>query len=189
MVFPRYAANPLATGFGRAVRLFAVAVAVAIAGTVTVAGSAYAHQQKAAITQVLFNPRTGNIEVSHRFYLHDAEHAVRLLFADEADIFGSKDTQAAFADYVAATFQMATEAGEALPLQLLGYEIERQFLWVYQEVPAPAELESLVLLHQSLTGIWPDQLNTVNVERSGAVQTVTFTGDSQPGRVTVKRVP
>lgn len=36
-----------------------------------------AHQIKAAITTVLFNQRTENIEVMHRFNLHDAEHAVK----------------------------------------------------------------------------------------------------------------
>ena len=39
-------------------------------------GQAVAHQQKIAITTVLFNPRTENIEIMHRFNLHDAEHAV-----------------------------------------------------------------------------------------------------------------
>ena len=34
---------------------------------------AWAHQDREAITQVLFNPRTGNIEVMHRFLLHDVE--------------------------------------------------------------------------------------------------------------------
>ena len=45
-----------------------------------------AHQQKEAITRVLFNPRTGNIEVMHRFLLHDAEHAVKELVDAKADI-------------------------------------------------------------------------------------------------------
>lgn len=44
-----------------------------------------AHQIKAAITTVLFNPRTENIEVMHRFNLHDAEHAVKALFDKRAD--------------------------------------------------------------------------------------------------------
>ncbi len=43
-------------------------------------GHAAAHQQKIAITTVLFNPRTQNIEIMHRFNLHDAEHAVKALF-------------------------------------------------------------------------------------------------------------
>ncbi|MDG1816469.1 MAG: hypothetical protein P8H22_10245, partial [Glaciecola sp.] len=39
--------------------------------------SVSAHQQKSGLTTVLFNPRTNNIEVMHRVYMHDAEHAVK----------------------------------------------------------------------------------------------------------------
>ena len=48
-----------------------------------------AHQQKESVTRVLFNPRTGNIEVMHRFLLHDAEHATRKLFGGDADLLGN----------------------------------------------------------------------------------------------------
>ena len=30
-----------------------------------------AHEMKSAITKVLFNQRTGNVEIMHRFYVHD----------------------------------------------------------------------------------------------------------------------
>ena len=55
-------------------------------------GQAVAHQQKIAITTVLFNPRTENIEIMHRFNLHDAEHAVKAMFKKTADILDDKDT-------------------------------------------------------------------------------------------------
>ena len=45
-----------------------------------------AHQQKAAETTVLFNKNSGQLEVMHRFYLHDTEHAVQKLFDKSADI-------------------------------------------------------------------------------------------------------
>ncbi len=153
---------------------------------VGMAFGAETHQQRVAITEVLFNPRTGNIEVSHRFFLHDAEHAVRALFTADADIIRSEATQQAFADYVTSTFSIQQADGEPLELTLLGHELERQYFWVYQEVPVPDGLESIILQHQSLIGLWPDQLNTVNVERGGEVQTVTFTGDSQPGVVSLR---
>ena len=54
---------------------------------------AFAHQQKAAETTVLFNKRSGELEVTHRFYLHDTEHAVQALFDKNADILDSEKTQ------------------------------------------------------------------------------------------------
>ena len=34
-----------------------------------------AHQQKAALTTLRYNPRSNEVEIAHRFALHDAEHA------------------------------------------------------------------------------------------------------------------
>lgn len=45
-------------------------------GTVSQAGAVWAHPQKVAITDVFFNPRSGLIEIAHRFSLHDADAAL-----------------------------------------------------------------------------------------------------------------
>mgnify|MGYP000103148218 CR=1 FL=1 len=46
---------------------------------------AVAHQQKTSISKVLFNQRTSNIEIMHRFRVHDAEHAVKHIFGKDAE--------------------------------------------------------------------------------------------------------
>ena len=63
-----------------------------------------AHQQKESYTTVNFNQRTSNIEVVHRFYLHDAEHAINRMLDTKADIINNKQSQAAFAQYVKQNF-------------------------------------------------------------------------------------
>ena len=63
-----------------------------------------AHQMKTAITKLLFNDRSGQLEVMHRFYLHDAEHAVRQLIDSDADMIGDEQTRAQFAQYVQQQF-------------------------------------------------------------------------------------
>lgn len=145
--------------------------------TGALSASVFAHQQKAAITKVLFNQNTGNLEVMHRFFLHDTEHAVQLLFDTKADILNSKETQQQFADYVAARFAIKPMNGPELTLEMVGYEIDRQFFWVYQEVPAPESVEGLSIIHNALRDIWIDQVNTVNIEGRGDLRTATFEGD------------
>ncbi|MCC2616978.1 hypothetical protein LJ739_12065 [Aestuariibacter halophilus] len=135
---------------------------------------AHAHQQKAAITKVLFNPRTDNIEVMHRFYLHDAEHAVKEIFGKQADVLGSAETRQQFADYVAERFFIVTDNGEPLPLSRVGVELDGKFLWVYQETEQLQGLSSLKIRHNALRDIWHSQINTVNIERNGGVKTLTF---------------
>jgi hypothetical protein len=135
---------------------------------------AFAHQQKAAETTVLFNKRSGKLEVSHRFYMHDTEHAVQLLFDKNADIIDSEKTQQQFANYVAKQFLARTLSGEALPLTNVGYEVEGKFFWVYQEMVIPSKLTGVKLFNGALRELWPTQINMVNIEGKGDVRTLYF---------------
>ncbi|MCP5380865.1 MAG: hypothetical protein H6912_00720 [Kordiimonadaceae bacterium] len=136
-----------------------------------------AHRQRAALTKILFNERTGNIEVMHRFYLHDTEHAVKILFDKNADIRNSADTQELFANYVDWRFAIKPLNGPELKLKSVGFEIERIYFWVYQEVKAPENIKGLTIIDNALRDIWTDQINTVNVEGRGDIRTATFSGD------------
>ena len=134
-----------------------------------------AHQQKTAISTVLFNPRTENIEIMHRFRVHDAEHAVKEIFGKDADIIDSKNTQSQFGEYVHQRFNLYTSNQQPLPLKMVGVELEGQFFWVYQETMQPTRLENLTIRHDALRDLWPEQVNTINVEGKGKLQTLTFT--------------
>ena len=136
--------------------------------------TAQAHQIKAAITTVLFNPRTENIEVMHRFNLHDAEHAVKALFDKHADIMDDVKTQKQFAVYVAKHFAILNAAGEPLQLADVGFEVEGKHFWVYQETAEPPVLEGIKIRHDALRDLWPKQVNTLNIEGKGDIKTLTF---------------
>ena len=132
-----------------------------------------AHQQKSAISTVSFNPNTHNIEIMHRFRIHDAEHAVKHIFGKDADIIASTKTQKQFNDYVNKHFSMFTD-GNALKLTSVGYESDGQFFWVYQETTEPPALKNLSIQHNALRDIWESQVNTINIEGKGQLQTMIF---------------
>ena len=155
------------------VSAFAIMAALFVSA-VSYSNVAHAHQIKAAITTVLFNPRTENIEVMHRFNLHDAEHAVKALFDKHADIMDDVDTQQQFADYVAHHFAILNAAGEPLKLADVGFEVEGKHFWVYQETTEPPVLEGIKIRHDALRDLWPKQVNTLNVEGKGDIKTLTF---------------
>lgn len=137
-----------------------------------------AHQQKESITRVLFNPRTGNIEVMHRFLLHDAEHASRELLGESADLIGNPADRDRFEDYVHQRFSLADQDGAPIALTPVGNEIENRFLWIYAEAPVPEGLTALTLSHDALRDLWPDQVNLVNIERDRDIQSALFDGGS-----------
>ena len=135
---------------------------------------ATAHQQKEAITRVVFNDRTGNIEVMHRFLLHDAEHAIGQLFGQSADLLGNPADRDRFESYVHSGFSLLDQDGKVIALTPVGNEIDTRFLWVYAEAPIPEGLSALTLSHAALRDVWPEQTNLVNVERNDTVRTATF---------------
>jgi hypothetical protein len=151
----------------------------AIGASVLKVNNVIAHQQKMAITTVLFNPPTKNLEVTHRFDLHDAEHAVKEIFSGDADIMNSEETQADFAQYVVNRFAIYDMNKTQLPLSFVGTELEGKHFWVYQETPAPANLAGLYIQHNALRDIWYKQANTINIEGMGDIQTLTFTDSTE----------
>ena len=132
-----------------------------------------AHEMKSAVTKVLFNQRTGNVEIMHRFYVHDAEHAVKKLLDKSADLIAKQSTRDSFALYVSSHFQLKSD-DQDLKLSLVGNELDGRFFWVYQEVAIPKQLTQLQLRHDSLQSLWPEQVNVVNIEGRGKVKTLKF---------------
>lgn len=134
-------------------------------------GNSYAHQQKEAYITLLFNERTGNLEVSHRFLLHDAEHGLALILQGAGDLSIDPLTQKRFADYVQQHFSMKNANDELLLLSTVGHEVEGKYFWVYQEMVAPKTTQ-LKLKHSALHELWPSQTNHINVEKDGWVKSV-----------------
>jgi len=138
-----------------------------------------AHQQKEAFTRVLFNPRTGNIEVMHRFLVHDAEHAMKKLVDTRADLLASDSDRQSFAKYVHKHFSMSDQDGHLIPLSTVGHETEGRFIWIYEEAQIPVGLTALRIAHNALRDLWPEQVNLVNVEHAGIVKSASFSGGNR----------
>jgi len=130
-----------------------------------------AHQQKEAYISLLFNERTGNIEVSHRFLLHDAEHGLGQILDGAGDLSIDETTQKRFFTYVQNHFLMANSDEQRMTLSPVGYEVEGKYFWVYQEMPIPTT-KALNLKHSALHELWPSQTNHINVEKDGWVKSV-----------------
>jgi hypothetical protein len=140
-------------------------------------GTSFAHQQKEAYISLLFNQRTGNIEVSHRFLLHDAEHGLGLVLEGAGDLSIDEPTQQKFSEYVQLHFAVASDNGELITLLPVGYEVEGKYFWVYQEAKIP-NTETLKLRHSALHELWPTQTNHINIEKDGWVKSVRLQKDN-----------
>jgi len=132
----------------------------------------HSHQQKRALTTLLFNANNGMLEVSHRFYIHDAEHAVKNLQNKNADLLNNPQTQQQFNDYVRNNFGLRIN-GKLIELQPVGFEVEGKFFWVYQEIPFLVDhLKTLEVSHRALQQLWPSQVNLINMEGLGKIYSI-----------------
>ncbi|NVJ50972.1 MAG: hypothetical protein HWE13_09240 [Gammaproteobacteria bacterium] len=146
-------------------------VAVLFANTVM------SHQQKESYTQISFNERTQKLEIIHRFYLHDAEHALAQLLQSKVDLTRDSQVQQQFAVYVEQNFALRDAQQNLINLQLVGHEVEGKYFWVYQEAQPPKTLERFYVRMSSLHKIWPKQVNHINFEFNQQVRSVRLGQD------------
>jgi len=156
-----------------------VARLVGLAVVVLVIPVSFAHEQKAALTDIFYNERTGNLEIAHRFSIHDAEHALRAATGVKGGLTKSEETRVAFAKYVAKCFALIFSDKSAMKLTLVGQELERGFLWVYQECSIPEPMDvGFVIDNTILQDVVNGQVNTVNVRYRNQVTTLVFEADT-----------
>lgn len=129
---------------------------------------ASAHQQKEAYTSVIVNPRSGMLEIQHRFYLHDAEHAAQRILGNSTDLLSDPVGREAFAYYAIGSFALKDAQKHELALSYVGNEIEGKYLWVYQETPLSGTMDSFYIKMTALQELWPGQTNHINIERREA---------------------
>lgn len=144
---------------------------------------AYAHEQKTAVTRIYFNPVTDNIEVMHRFLVHDAEHAAQQIFGVGQSLLESDQSRELFSSYVVNRFSLEARyknaESSALSLDYVGVEIDGQFIWVYQEAKIAEDITGFIMVNMALRDVWPDQSNLVNVDRQGETFSVLFDDGSE----------
>ncbi len=140
-------------------------------------GQLFAHQKKESITTVIFNERTANIEIIHRFSIHDAEHSSKQIFGTTFDLLSDTTSQKHFADYINKNYSMKRLSGELLSLKTVGFEIDGRFIWSYQETLLINDLKGLIINQSALRDIWTEQVNLVNIERKDKkVRSLIFKG-------------
>jgi hypothetical protein len=150
-------------------------VAVLFAATL-----AQADRQPLGLTTIKRSPTSGAVEIIHRLHTHDAELGLNTLLDQRIVSLDTLEGRARFALYVESRFVVASVAdgnvGAPLALELIGAELDGQYLLVYQELrgdfPATVAVRSDIL-----RDVFPEQVNQVNIAVGGDVRTLMFRDD------------
>ena len=156
-----------------------VLCAIYLAVLIILSGNVGAHEQKTSITVVLANKNSGLLEISHRFNIHDAEHALTKLFGGNTDIINDPDTQMRFSEYIQGQFALRISDQLPISISYVGYEVDGKFFWVYQEAPLPPSIPQIQVFANALQSVWKRQTNLVNIEGLGSIQSLRFIFNSQ----------
>lgn len=135
-----------------------------------------AHQLKEAYSTIKYNNNTNSLEIEHRFYVHDSEHALSKVFSKPVDLHEDEESKALFEQYILSHFSLWINDNLIQP-NTVGSDVERKYFWVYQEVPLSKELpvtaiDTMTLEMTALQDVWKKQLNYINVELNDKTQSV-----------------
>lgn len=133
---------------------------------------AIAHRLEAALSVVEINPSSGVLEITHRLYAHDLEHALDLGPVG-AGYFETSEGQAAIKAYCERQFFLGDGRGKAMPLQFVGAELSGDLLYVYFEAGRYSG-RALTLDSNLLQDFTQAQVNQVNVRRDGKTISARF---------------
>jgi hypothetical protein len=135
--------------------------------------AAQAHRFHFGITDVSFNPKTGNTEIVHTYMAHDVEALLANLYQRQFDLTQPED-EAVLRKYVEKQFWVEGAGKSRLPLRWVGMTADTQSVVIYQEIEN-TPLSKTVLIHDAvLVDFLAEQSNTLNFSENGNIRTMTF---------------
>ena len=132
------------------------------------------------VTTVTYNENTDSVEIIHRLHRHDAEQAMIQVIAEPGVDLMEVAVQARLALYAEAHFQIARvvdgQPGQALGLELVGAELDGDYVLIYQEYPGHLPSE-IAVRDDILRDLFPEQVNRVNITTATGTKTLVFKAD------------
>lgn len=155
-------------------------IGLSAAAMLCIAALSYADRQPGSLSTIKTSPSSGNIEIIHRLHNHDAEFGVMAYYADRSLTLDSLVGRAKLALYVEQRFTLAALSedgvGAPLDLELIGAELNGQFVLVYQEFRGEMPAKFAVR-DDILRDIFPEQVNHVNIAAGSEIRSLVFQGD------------
>ncbi|MBA6295326.1 DUF6702 family protein [Colwellia sp. MB02u-9] len=134
--------------------------------------NAVAHRYFFSMTDLTLNERTQSIEVIHQITAHDIDNAI----AESKQIHFSiahPDYENIIRQYIEENFQLYYQ-GQAIPLNWIGFEVNKGKIFLYQEAAFDHSLIGLKIINSLLTKRYPQQVNTVNYYSTRIKGSLTF---------------
>ncbi len=132
-----------------------------------------AHPFHVSVCEVNYKQGENTLQISHRIFMDDLENALsdyskEKIYMQKTD---EKLIHEALEDYLREKFEILA-GGSIMDMSLIGYEIERDVVWAYQEVQNVKSSSRIIITNKLLLEIFDDQQNLVHVSRQGTTQSI-----------------
>jgi hypothetical protein len=135
--------------------------------------AAHAHLFHLGITDVTFNPKTGNTEIVHTYMAHDIEALLANLYQRQFDLTQPED-EAILRKYVEKQFWVQADDKRRLPIHWVGLTAGAESVVIYREIVG-TPLSKVALVHDEvLIDFLAAQANTLNINNNGTTRSFTF---------------
>jgi len=127
-----------------------------------------AHPFHVSVCEIDYNQDENTLQISHRIFMDDLESALNnftreKIYMQQTD---HKYIREVLVDYLQEKFRVVL-GSSLMDLSLIGYEIERDVVWVYQEAQDVDISSTLIVTNSILLDIFNDQQNLVHFSYQG----------------------
>lgn len=146
------------------------------------------HPLHISISEIVLNPKNGNVEISHRIFLDDLTDDLKERIGRPLELTDKKDAemmQELVGDYLQQHFRLELN-GKPARLQYLGYEVEDDVVWAYMEVPKVRKVSSINVRNTLFFRRFVDQMNLINVTVGEDLQSLRLDRSQDNGTLTFK---
>lgn len=141
------------------------------------------HPFYVSVCDVEYRQERESLQITHKIFWDDLENGLKKEFNQSFDLLRIKDTLALnqqLRTYLQKNFQVKTN-GKTLELDFIGWEIEGDALWCYQEATKVKKFSSIVIKNSLLMESQPDQTNLVHVKRDGKTRSLRLIKGGESG--------
>jgi hypothetical protein len=147
-----------------------------------IASPIFAHPFHICTGEMEYNAKTKRWEVAMKMHPSDVETAIRKKTGKKVDV-AVKEGSPELVEYLSKHFRLlrseTSKGAEKAKLEFTGAEMERGWLWVYFELPAPEGEGAVSLTNTILLDDVEKQSNTMLVKSGGKKASLQFTSEKR----------
>ena len=135
----------------------------------------FLHPFHLSVCEIFINEKTSSFEVSQKVFLDDMENSLKETYKwENLDIVNPHNKErldSIIRHYFLKNITLYNSDKE-IPLYFLGYEIEKDVLWIYMESKPQKHTNTFFIQNTVLIDFFSDQINIIHCKKNNISQSV-----------------